>query len=150
MSIQDKIRDSLYGSLEDERKDEDEALALADLDRSFDTPFVAQKRLLIFSLVEIVLVAFQLFAPRSGLNILNWSGDAFILALAAPFVVGFLIAFSAYKSWRSFRPKNVAIDTADLPILEYPTDLDQVTIWFVAGLGGILNTILLFFLRGSI
>src|SRR5438552_1339002 len=105
MSLQDKIRDQLYGSVQDEEKSEQSAAGLGDFLESQDRPYAAPKTLLVCLLVEAAVLGAIYFKARSVWNIVS-TGQGLYIGLGVPFFLVFMIAFAAYKilKWKFSPP----------------------------------------------
>ena len=148
MSIRDKIRDQLYGSAEDERKSEERAAELGDLDESLGNPFAAAKLLGVCIVIEGTAIALQIFA-RNWVRHVIAEREGVIIAFYGPFILGFLLGFSGYKFWRSSWSRTASATTSDdMPaITDYDRGEPKMAIWFVSAAAGVLNTLMLFVLN---
>ncbi len=142
MSIQDKIRDELYSGEDDERKNEERAAELDNLNKSLGNPFAAAKLLGVCILIEGTAIALQIF-ERNWVRHVMQAREATVLAFYGPFILGFLLAFSGYRFWKSTWSRPGSANTSDdMPAFtDYDRGEPKMAIWFVAAGGGVLNTI---------
>lgn len=148
MSIRDKIRDELYGGEEDERKNEERAAEFEDVEVALGNPFAAAKLLGVCVLIEGTWIALQIFA-KNWVRHLMEEREGVVLGFYGPFILGFLLAFSAFKFWRSSWSRPGAGKTGeDMPVFtDYDRGEPKMAIWFVSAGGGMLNTLVLFALH---
>ena len=146
MGIQDKIRDELYGSAEDELKSEREAAALGELTDTSQLPFVVEKRLAICLLLEAAGLAFIFFFPRVA-------GSYFArvphIVVIGWFVLGFVIGFAAYTVLRTeVLPENdVSIDSGVMSgYSAYESRQRQFSVYLAGAAGGVVNLVIFFIL----
>jgi hypothetical protein len=143
MSFQDKIRDQLYGSEEQEQAVDGRAMALERI-AGETNEFQTLKVFVICALIEAASVASIFFGPHAVLAFAAMA-KAWPFWIGVPFLVGILIGLTGYK------PVRQRISRSDLSVdgvlSGYAEDLKrerEFTIWFVAAGAGVFNLILLY------
>jgi hypothetical protein len=149
MALLDKFRDELYKKDEDDLDTEMAAAAISDFTDSIFDPISAWKVLIISGTAELFAIVVIRFAAARIADFVAF--DAYtILVLAVPFVIGFVIAFAAYRLFQfKFRPQR-ANPTVPSGVMSgfagYDSRQSQWTLWFVAAFGGVANSFALFLL----
>ncbi len=144
MSLQDKIRDNLYGSDQDDVESELASSAYDEVLESASSPHSAFKVLAITVTAEIGLIAMFLVAGDRVEGFLY--DENFVYLAMAVFAIGFLIAFTTFRmfehSWGYRDRRNSNIFSG------HPTgpNTGGIWIWFLSTAAGVFNMILFYLL----
>lgn len=143
MNIRDEIRDQIYGSAEDTAEVEAIADEYSKWTDAADSPFGAQKLFaaaLVADAVLFILTLFGLRYVRIFLDVVQ----VFAFGLIAAFVIGFFIAFAAYKIFKNDIQTDVE-PHIDSGVMSGYSDYDEqgreFMVWFLAAGGGVLNAV---------
>jgi hypothetical protein len=143
MNIRDEIRDEIYGSQEDSAEVEAIATEYSQWTDKADLPYGAQKLFALALAADAALFILTLFGLGYVRYLLN-SVQVFAFGLIAAFVIGFFIAFSAYKIFKN----DIQTDTEihiDSGVMSGYSDYEarerEFTVWFLSAGGGVLNAI---------
>ena len=147
MSLQDKIRDNLYGSDADDVESEVASQAYDEVLESAGSPHSAFKVLAITVAAEIGLIVMFLVAGDRVEGFLYDENFAY-LAMAV-FVIGFLTAFTTFRmfehSWDQ-RPQSNSISPSIFSGHAARPHSASMWIWFISTAAAVFNMILFYLL----
>lgn len=147
MSLQDEIRDNLYGSDEDAVESELASSAYDEILESASYPHSAFKALAIAVAAEIGLIAMFLVAPGQVESVLY--DENFLYVALAVFAVGFLIAFTTFRMFEHSWGTGQRPGSASPSILSAPTPRsysNSMWIWFISSAAAVFNMIFFYLL----
>ena len=146
MNIRGEIRDEIYGSQENAAELEGVANVYSKWTDAADRPFGAQKLFASALAADAVLFILTLFGLRYVRYFLDLV-QVFAFGLIAAFVVGFFIAFAAYRIFKNDIQTDVEphIDSGVMSgYSEYESRGREFRAWFFGAAGGVLNTLVWF------